>query len=187
MMSKRTTIILLVVSIVLSISALCVSLLRCEPITADWMGVLVGILSFAVTILLGWQIYALFDIREIQKEVKRNKAEVDLKAERSLAEAHYALCLFHEGNIDGLFEDKSIVLASYIQSCAAAMFHFSSCGEYRIVQIICCKATDVLNSSMVVKLNPKIVSSVLEVLMNLQNPNKVPGYAELLSALHKRL
>lgn len=186
-MNKRTIIILFVVSIVLSISALCVSLLRCEPITAEWMGVLVGILSFAVTILLGWQIYTLMDIRKIQKEVKDNKAEVGLKAERSLAETHYALCLFHEAKIDGLLENESIVLTSYIQSSALAMFHFSSCGEYRIAQTICCKVTDVLNSSMDVKLDPKIVLSVLEVLMTLQNQNKIPGYVGFLSALYKRL
>lgn len=58
--------ILLIISILLSITAISVSVLRCSPISFDYMGVLVGILSLLVTALLGWNIYALIDMRGVK-------------------------------------------------------------------------------------------------------------------------
>lgn len=56
-MKQSTTIIISIATMLVSVAALCISLLRCEPITMDWMGVLVVVLSFLVTLVLGWNIY----------------------------------------------------------------------------------------------------------------------------------
>lgn len=65
-----------------SIAALCVSLIRCEPMTADWMGILVGVLSFLVTIVLGWNIYTYVDMisewKSHKEEMERKVSELDL-------------------------------------------------------------------------------------------------------------
>lgn len=112
------------ISLLISIAALCISYFRCDPITMDWMGVLVGVLSFLVTVLLGWQIYALFDIREIQKEVKRNKAEVNQNMEKKMGESHCALWLYYQSKIEGQQQDKQLLLCACLQSGIAAAFHF---------------------------------------------------------------
>lgn len=64
------------VSLLLGIAALCISYIRCEPLTVEWMGVLVGILSFLVTVVLGWNIYTYVDMRS---EWKSHKKEIEKK------------------------------------------------------------------------------------------------------------
>lgn len=59
-----------IISILIGLLAFCFAYIRCEPITADWLNILVGVLSFSVTILLGWQVYTLIDLRNIQNKFK---------------------------------------------------------------------------------------------------------------------
>ena len=50
------------ITLVISLTALCLCSFRCEPIKADWMAILVGILALLVTLLIGWQITRTLDI-----------------------------------------------------------------------------------------------------------------------------
>jgi hypothetical protein len=67
---KKLKNIALAISLLCSISALCLSLFRCTPISFDWMAVMVSILSLLTTVLLGWQIFSLFNINKIKEEFK---------------------------------------------------------------------------------------------------------------------
>jgi len=60
---------------VLSIAALAISLAsiifvlcRIEPITIDWLGILIGILAILVTALIGFHIYKIIEIESIVKK-----------------------------------------------------------------------------------------------------------------------
>lgn len=183
-MEKKCVIISCVVSAMLSISAVCISLLRCEPITMDWMGVLVGVLSFLVTILLGWQIYTLIDIQKIQKDVKRNKAEANMNMEKRIAEAHCALWLFYQSKIEGAQQDKQLLLYACLQSGISAMLHFALCEDYKMAGS-CCSSLVLLKETIIhTKLERDMVHSQVQVLLSIQNPNKILGYGELLSILY---
>lgn len=54
--------VLSLLALAVSLSALCLCCCRCEPIMADWMAILVGILALLVTFLVGWQITRTLDI-----------------------------------------------------------------------------------------------------------------------------
>lgn len=56
------------VSLIMSIAALCRSL-PCV-MGVDYMGVIVGILSLLVTVLIGWNIYTVVDFNRIKEEQK---------------------------------------------------------------------------------------------------------------------
>jgi hypothetical protein len=60
--------ILSIAAIIISVAAIFFVLVRIDPITIDWMGVLVGILSILVVVLLVKQIQ---DTQEFNKRVKR--------------------------------------------------------------------------------------------------------------------
>lgn len=60
---KQFTIILSIVAIALSILAICVSLPRAE-LSFDYLGLITGILGVLVTVLIGWNIYAVIDFRQ---------------------------------------------------------------------------------------------------------------------------
>lgn len=68
------------IAIAMSVTAICLSLPTEKPIGIDYMGVLVGILSILVTILVGWQIWSAISI-----EKKINERVED--ARNSLTEA----------------------------------------------------------------------------------------------------
>lgn len=56
---------------VISLSALLICSFRCEPITADWMAILVGILALLVTFLVGWQIYKTIEISQFMNNYSK--------------------------------------------------------------------------------------------------------------------
>ena len=186
-MKSRTTIAICTITMLLSITTLCVSLLRCEPITADWLGILVGVLSFLVTVLLGWQIYALFDIREIQKEVRKNKAEMTLEAHKRLGEAHYALWAFYMNSIENREQDRELLLYACFNSGIAAIHRLSLCGDYQTCGLCTKELIGLCRFLQPGENYRKLIQSQIQLLLSVENQHKVPGYAELLSALHKRL
>lgn len=60
-----------IASIIFSVAAICVSLPSAPELGFDYIGVIVGILSLLVTVLIGWQIYNAVAIEQkIRNEVK---------------------------------------------------------------------------------------------------------------------
>jgi hypothetical protein len=64
-----------VVSLIMSIIAMCRSL-PCV-VSLDYMGVIVGILSLLVTVLIGWNIYTVVDFNRIKEEQKEAMNEIE--------------------------------------------------------------------------------------------------------------
>ena len=60
---KNVGFILSILAIILSILAICFSLSRVE-LSFDYLGFITGILGVLVTVLIGWNIYALIDFRQ---------------------------------------------------------------------------------------------------------------------------
>lgn len=50
-----------------------------QGIDFDYLGVIIGILSFLVTLLIGYQIYTVIDVKEELKEVRQLRKEIDEK------------------------------------------------------------------------------------------------------------
>lgn len=69
--------ILPIIAIVLSAASIVISCLRIEPIKADWLGILVGVLSLLVATLIGWNIFYALDIRrEMYKRTEDVRADI---------------------------------------------------------------------------------------------------------------
>ena len=105
-------IILHIVSILISICALCFAYLRCEPLEKDWLGILVGVLSLLVTILLGWNIYQIISVDKrikdkiniAEKRFKKDTAIWNLKSlSYAVSNSYYSSCY-----------DNAILLLSFI-------------------------------------------------------------------------
>ena len=67
-----------IAAIICSVVAICVSLPSAPELGMDYIGVIVGILSLLVTMLIGWQIYNAVTIeKRIKDEVDRTRNEID--------------------------------------------------------------------------------------------------------------
>lgn len=67
------------IAIVVSIIAISVALVYKQPITADWLGVLIGILSLLVMMLIGWNIYSVIDLNKIRHDTENINKEIETR------------------------------------------------------------------------------------------------------------
>ena len=82
-------VVLCLVACVIGFAAICIAIPRIGYVDFDYMGIIVGILSLLVTVLMAWNIYTVIDssgkIKRIEdfveKESKRTKKENDLMRE----------------------------------------------------------------------------------------------------------
>lgn len=69
MKANRLTLLVSILAIILSVIAISTSLPRTE-MSFDYLGFIAGSLSFLVTVLLGWNIYTIFDFRQERQNLK---------------------------------------------------------------------------------------------------------------------
>ena len=88
-----------VIAIVISIIAICISCPHIPELGFDYQGIIIGVLSLLVTILLGWQIYSAIYIKDsLKKEVLKSSAEMVLLAKNTLLKSQLnTLYGLHEG------------------------------------------------------------------------------------------
>lgn len=78
----------------------------------DYMGVIAGILSLLVTILLGWQIFSIININRIKNDVLEKRIRIYMETEESKIELHGSLCDFYIAQLEKSF--SNIVAFRYI-------------------------------------------------------------------------
>ena len=69
MKANKLSLLVSILAIVLSVIAISVSLPRFE-LAFDYLGLITGILGILVTVLLGWNIYTIFDFRQERQKLK---------------------------------------------------------------------------------------------------------------------
>lgn len=83
-----------IAAIIFSVIAICVSLPSAPELGIDYIGVIVGILSLLVTMLIGWQIYNAVTIeKRIKGEVERTRNEIDIYFDKQKVENLYMLTI----------------------------------------------------------------------------------------------
>lgn len=104
------------IAILISITSLCFSFFRCEPMEADWIGILVGILCSLVTVLIGWQIYSIIDFKERAKELIQIKENLNLLSDgvsQAASVSYWALFTMFDKNKE--YQGAITSLVSMIQ------------------------------------------------------------------------
>lgn len=74
-----------VVAIIISILAMALvkpTDLSNDGLDFDYMGAIIGVLSFLVTLLIGYQIYTVINVKEELKEVRRIKEQIESKIQK---------------------------------------------------------------------------------------------------------
>lgn len=94
-MKKYAPIWISVVSLLLSVIAVCVAVWRSPELSFDYQGVIVGVLSLLVTVLVGFQIYNSIDvnrkmgkIEDISREVAQMELSKSIHATKSFMHTH---------------------------------------------------------------------------------------------------
>lgn len=116
------------IAIMFSITAICVSCIRINPLTWDVAGILVGALSMLVTVLIGWQIYTIIDVnKRIDNQVSIKMSEYKEQANESKKKEHLHIYgqLYLRDGIANIESNRAFAIQSFI----FAAREFYSIGE----------------------------------------------------------
>lgn len=82
-MKKEISIWIDITALILSITSICISAWRSPELSFDYQGVIVGVLSLLVTVILGWNIYTVIDIKNTRGEIHKLKGLLEKQIQQS--------------------------------------------------------------------------------------------------------
>lgn len=133
-MKNRVLYILAIGAIIMSIAALVISLCRIEPVTAEWLGVLIGILGLLTSVLLGWQVFSIINLRGMEGKLK-NLEEVSRKGDsEAIGKAYDGIATLYITSIPDEKKTQEEMISDHIYGyllfTALAMATQSEAGNY---------------------------------------------------------
>ena len=171
-------------SLILSIISLCSSLPRAGEL--DYIGVIVGILSLLVTILIGWNIYAVIDFNKKKEELSKNEAvlsELILRVNNSTTADSAAL----EFNFAYLYaylltHNEPLGLGFwYINHTLNAISKYSEIAKYEV----CNALVEMLLSTIIepskIKVNKERTGCLLKLALGIHGIDNIDKYSDVLS------
>ena len=163
------------VAVLISLVAICVACPHKAELGFDYQGVIVGVLSLLVTILIGWQIYTFIDINKKSKELEEAKTAALISTERNAISDFYYYIL--------LKSDPLGVEYRFLDYRISSLYHFSNIGEIETCNTI----VKVLLEMIVVPEDIKVLESgknrILMLLTKVKDTDKIIGYEELVSRI----
>lgn len=174
--------IVLITALVIALTALAFSICRTEPLTWDWIGILVGVLALLVTALIGWQIYSAIDfdrkiksVKELTELINRQIALTNLSSSMASSDFYYQLCTNDMRNIG----------FKYIQHSLFAIRYASAMGDFATCNILVKSILEVIVNPEEIKLSRHNKDLIFTVLYEIKNEGKINRYRELLQMLTK--
>lgn len=120
-------------SLIISIVALCIICVRNNSLDFDWYGVLIGILSLLVTVLIGWNIYVGIDFdKRIELKIEKALSIIGEDVQKMNYRTTYSLLV----NIAQIMKEQDSPLLAFDMYLRAAMFSSSSKDTKLTVDIL---------------------------------------------------
>ncbi len=168
-------------SLVISIAALAFSAMRCEPITADWMAILVGVLAALATIIIGWQIYALIDIRNLRNEYSKSFEQATLANERHQVIMCQALSDYFYNSVMGEEPFSDLYYLLYYK--AATLMHASHINNPGFCETLIRSVNEMLVSPKEFYLSSSEKGHILDLLLQVHKGSHMAGFSDLLAKI----
>ena len=95
-MNRKETLIytILAITLVISVISLSISAPRGKLLDFDYIGVIIGLFSLIVTILIGWQIYSTINIKNvISKEVETGLKDFEQRSLQAIINSQYVIIM----------------------------------------------------------------------------------------------
>jgi len=184
---KKVAAIVSVIAIVISVVSICLVIFRIEPITYDWMGILVGVLSILVMILIGFQIHNVIDFKESVKEVKSLKTDIKI-LEYSIKEDMKTIHLLTNHNISKIYymlstKDYRNIQYEYLYYSLVSIMYASDIRDIATCNSIVKVMLEVIVSPENVKLSKEQKNTIFNFVSNVKHGNEIERYNELLQVL----
>ncbi len=170
-------------AIIIAVIALCASLFSIEKISAqgtDLIGWLIGILAIMVTTLIGWQIFALMDIRKMQKEVAQNKDAAFYESSRNMAVTTMAISDYFYSTFVGKDQSEKERIYMYIYYRVSSILHASRINDFETCRVVIKVLKETIRPENIL-LNESNKKHLFDLLSNVENARLIEDFSALLA------
>lgn len=170
------TVLMCAISLAISIVTLCISEPRAE-MSFDYLGFLVGILSLLVTVLIGWNIYCLVDIRRMKSEIQAIRIDYLSAINQNKADVcHIAGDIFYRNLVGDKPYSDSYYLIYYRIS---EVLYYSRIGEFGMCSAVIKSIIEIYGRWHDVKFSKAQKQNLWQILAAVLNQEKIPNYPQL--------
>ncbi|OUO16555.1 hypothetical protein [Odoribacter splanchnicus] len=177
----NTTLFICVLSLFISVISLCLAYPKHENLCFDYQGIFVGILSILVTVLIGWNIYTLIDLRNIQNEIKIIELEANSMIQKTLHLSQssswmlYYYLLFHD--------DPMGLEYRFLYQGVSSLLHTSKCNDFKSCQRIVKLMIRGLEQMKECIMSESSKKEILKLMCKVNDPEKIDRFYELLDKI----
>jgi len=181
-MSKHIAIWISSASLLVSITALCIAAYRTPNLTFDYQGVLVGILAALVTILIGWNIYTLIDIRAIREKMKQDQTIAYIQSENNLSQTYLAISDYFYSTLAKENQPENERIYKYILYRVSTILHASKIKDIKTCEAVVKALLQTIHPENI-QTTAKNKQCLFDLLANVENAREISQFAELLQRL----
>lgn len=183
-----------IIAILFSIIALCPSiprLLNDDNLQFDYLGLIIGILSLLITVLIGWNIFQLIDFKEKINQIDELKDQTAKRLNEIQHESDYNQALLRamrsqNASIQFAPNDKKLTKYVMITSGLKALNFFSEFPEYEEeMSKLSTTLTKGLRNSLSTKLEEINKTDLLIMCGEIKNKEKIPNFDKIVNYINK--
>lgn len=174
--------VVIMVSLVLSVTALCRSLQRTAGF--DYIGVIVGILALLVTALITWNIYSVVDFNRKKDELIRQE-QIVKKLVTLVDEGLSKNAAVTEQSFSAIYlylitkKEPMSLEYWYLNHALFAILRYSESGNFEVCNALIKMLMESVIDPSKIKIRKERLSEFLQITSQIKRKDKIENYAEL--------
>jgi len=184
-MNKNSNILILIIStaaLLISIAAIFISCRQISPLRFDYTEILVGALSLLVTVLVGWNIYALIDIKEMRKQIVNERTLMYYESENNLTQIYLGLSDYYYSLLVKSEQTVDERLYKYIFFRISCILHASKINDFKTCEVVAKVLLETIHPEDI-EMSASNKKKLFDLLSFVNSPRQVPHFSELLHCL----
>lgn len=179
----------LIILSIISIAALCRTFYRDVDLGVDYIGIIVGVLAALCTVLIGWQIYSVFDFSNREKANAIKITEINDCLDNAEGKELFRDYLFHYAIADIYAHIcNGIVVKKADYECARnrleALYYASRIGDWELCKLIASMANRFIKQRRT-KFNPAEIEEFRKTILSTGGQNFEEEFCELLNTIQR--
>ncbi len=174
---EAITPILSVISIILSMIAICRAYPHTYDLGMDYQGVIVGILSLLVTVLVGWNIYTIIDFNKSRDKLKELESTISNSSNESLATSAFDVFMIYHYLL--LKRDSSGLEYRFISTGLYCIKHLSIIGDIEMCNKVANIITDNISSTKGITIHKELKEELLSTIVEVQKQKSIEGFQKV--------
>lgn len=165
------------VSLVLSLVAVCVACNHTPDLGFDYQGVIVGVLSLLVTVLIGWNIYTLIDLKNIQNKLRGIVDGTSRRINSNMTITEGAHLMIYHYLVTG--KDPLGIEYRFIYHGLACIMSASQYGDVYTCDAVVKAMLECIAHPEKVYVTTRGKNDILKLISLVKNADKIEGFLEL--------